>query len=171
MLTPDSVLRGWINEACIAVGRADLTHLIRWEWNSRFTRRMGDASPSLMRIRLSIPLWGRVDEAKHKNTVIHELCHLLAPIVAGGRVQSHGKTWRNLMLRCGQEPNRCHTADRTGLARRMPRVATARCKCMTHQLTNILLNKMLRGRQYRCNKCRTPLVLVTEALSAENPSL
>ena len=171
MLTPETTIREWINEACATLGCIEHAHKVRVEYNSRFTRRMGDASPSLMRIRLSIPLWGRVDDAKHKNTVIHEVCHLLAPIVAGGRVQSHGATWKRLMRQCGQEPTRCHNADRTGLARRMPRVATARCKCMTHQLTNILLNKMLRGRQYRCNKCHAPLVLVTEAISAENPAV
>lgn len=171
MLTPDNILRDWINEACIAVGRIDLAHLIKFEWNSRFTRRMGDASPALMRIRLSIPLWDRVDDVKHKNTVIHEVCHLLNPIINGPRVSSHGAGWKRLMRICGQNPTRCHSADRTGLARTMPRVATARCRCMTHNLTKILLNKMLRGRQYRCNKCHTPLVLVTEAISAENPSI
>jgi SprT protein len=170
MLTPDNIIREWITDACIAVGRIDLAHRIKWEWNSRFTRRLGDASPHLMRIRLSIPLWDRVDDAKHRNTVVHETCHLLAPIIAGGRVQSHGATWKRLMRQCGQEPNRCHNADRTGLARTMPRVATATCGCMIHHLTKNLLGKMQRGRKYTCRACHKPLVLVTNAIAAENPT-
>jgi predicted SprT family Zn-dependent metalloprotease len=171
MLTPYNILRDWINEACILAGRPDLATTIKVEWNSRFTRRMGDASPSIMRIRLSIPLWDRVDEEKHKNTVIHEVCHLLNPIINGRGVSHHGTGWQRLMRICGQNPTRCHKADRTGLARHMPRVATAKCRCRTHKLTKILLNKMLRGLTYRCTKCRTPLVLVTEAISAENPAI
>jgi SprT protein len=131
---------------------------------------MGDASASMMRIRLSIPLWPRATEAEQRKTVIHEVCHLLNPIINGKGLPSHGKAWGRLMRRCGLSPTRCHKVDRTGLARKMPRVAVAKCRCMNHELTRRVYHKILRGVKYKCRKCRAVLALdiVTTAQTCSN---
>ena len=103
--------------------------------NSRFTQRMGDASTgshsygqgcpgSLAQcfptgtIRLSSsPLWRRATPTKRRNTVLHELAHILANCEAGRNV-GHGAGWKAMMVRLGEEPKRCHSVNRDGLHRR-----------------------------------------------------
>ena len=100
-----------VNEACEAAGVKPPARL-RIEMNTRFTRRMGDANHALGRIRLSASaLWRRATPRKRRNTVIHELAHILTP------GDGHGRRWKAMMRRLGEEPQRSHTVNREGLRR------------------------------------------------------
>lgn len=176
---------GWVIEYLTKVGREDLLDVVRVEWNSRFTRRMGDATyrPALpgreivARCRFSIPLWERASEEERRNTVAHELAHLVCfhewytkPWHTGRRIRigelpgrgrkptAHGWEWKKIMHRMGETPSRCHDVDRTGLVRkhRSRRTVAACCDCKTWMLTPKKAAKM--DRLY-CPKCKGSLSL------------
>jgi predicted SprT family Zn-dependent metalloprotease len=105
---------------------------IQVEWNSRFTRRLGDASYSLItmgaKIRLSSsPLWARASEKDRRETVVHETCHVVVKYKHGPFVADHGPEGKAAMRACGVEPLRTHSVDRTGLARRQRRFVILGC--------------------------------------------
>jgi len=124
--------RGWI-QATIdwCLERVDMTDVtIRVERNGRFSRRMGDALVVMSdyvnrtgRVRFSShALWRRASPTKRRNTVVHEVAHILAELVAGPTKRvSHGAGWKRMMRLLGEEPTRCHTVNRDGLRRRSAR--------------------------------------------------
>ncbi len=117
----DHHIKTWIWFACQRNDAEELAQAIVVEWNSRFTRRLGDGvySPVTFRarIRLSLPLWPRASEKERRETVIHEVCHCIVGYKHGS-VAHHGQEWNQAMKNCGVEPLRNHNVDRTGLARR-----------------------------------------------------
>jgi SprT protein len=153
----DRDIRRWIRFACEKNGVPELSQVITVEWNRRFTRRMGDAfySPFAYkaRIRLSTPLWERASYDERRDTVIHETCHVIAAYKFG-YLPPHGPEWRKAMRKCGVEPIRGHTVDRTGLARRQRRYVL--CDCPTEKKCRIgvrLFNRVRRDGEFRCEKC------------------
>lgn len=124
--------RGWIQATitwCLErVSMTDVT--IRVERNGRFSARMGDARVLLAdyanrsgRVRFSAhALWRRASAVKRRNTVVHEVAHVLAELVAGPTQRvSHGTGWKRMMVRLGESPTRCHSVNRNGLRRRSAR--------------------------------------------------
>ena len=97
---------------------------IRLESNSRFSRRMGDArctsqgQPLIVGvIRLSShALWRCATPEKRRNTVVHELAHVIA-WHKFGRTEGHGPRWKSIMRKLGEAPKRCHTVNREGIRR------------------------------------------------------
>ena len=122
--------REWVNATvrwCLE--RVSMTDVsIRVEFNARFTSRMGDArvmdyAKRTGRVRLSASaLWRRATPVKRRNTVVHEVAHVLANLAAGAGVRvGHGYGWKTMMVRLGEEPTRCHSVNRDGLRRRRAR--------------------------------------------------
>ena len=68
-------IKEWIWFACQRNDAEELAQAVIVEWNSRFTRRLGDGIYSPLtfraRIRLSVPLWPRASEKDRRETVIH----------------------------------------------------------------------------------------------------
>jgi SprT protein len=83
----DRHIRSWIRFACERNGVPELAQVIVVVWNSRFTRRLGDAAYNSTtfraRVRLSVPLWPRASEVDRRETVIHEACHTRSSLCTG----------------------------------------------------------------------------------------
>jgi SprT-like family protein len=106
---------------------AEIADRVRLESNSRFSRRMGGARCTSRgqtlaggTVRLSShALWRRATPEKRRNTVIHELAHVLAEHERPGT--HHGELWKRIMRRLGETPKRCHTVNRDGIRRKQRR--------------------------------------------------
>ena len=143
----DDKVRSWIKFACDTCGVPDLTREIKFIWNKRFTRKLGDANCKKRLIRLSIPLWSLLDEAGH----IHETCHIIAGVLHV-KPQSHGKEWKALMRKCGLSPSSFTKLDRGNLRRRQ-RVRVY-CGCTEKFVPKGKRTKMLSGKYlYTCLQC------------------
>jgi SprT protein len=172
----------WAIEALRLLEREDLLEVLRIEWNSRFTRRLGEAQYSYLQkrpdvfnmsgkseptaaVRLSVPLWERASEADRHETVVHEVCHLVdcheAFLANRPNGKPHGVMWQRLMRRCGVEPRTYHNVDRTGLKRRQRRYP-ATCGCREVLLSGVRVSRMRRGAEYRCTKCGKKIELLSE---------
>jgi predicted SprT family Zn-dependent metalloprotease len=83
--------------------------------SNRMVSSAGSAKPKKHCIVLNARLL-----AKYPNelltVVVHEVCHLLA--FKFYEDCGHGKPWKQLMIRLGCEPRRCHTLDTSGLQRK-----------------------------------------------------
>ena len=145
-------------EACEANGRPDIMDRIRWKWSARLTSSMGNASKrggdEKYTIKLSTPLFDRADYATCRQTVIHEVCHVIDGIVNGVRM-SHGYGWKHCMARAGVPADRCHTVSNAGLVKRY--VYTCPNGCHEFRLSTVLHNKIRRGQRRVCNKCRSAI--------------
>lgn len=157
-------------ETLARLGHPDLARNVRIEWNGRFTRRMGDAfyrktpargaSGPECRLRFSVPLWPRASAAERRETVVHEVAHLVTYHEARerrSRPQSHGPEWRRVMARAGYpNPSRCHQVDRTGL-KRTRRTVAVYCDCPAPTYVTPQLARRIRKGSYRCTRCQTSL--------------
>lgn len=88
----------------------------------RKTSTMGTAHHKTLTIKLSASaLWRRASPEKRRNTVVHELAHLVNRWTHGKKVKPHGREWRQIMSAMGEDPKRCHTVPtvpRGGRSRR-----------------------------------------------------
>lgn len=152
---------------------ASASHIVTVEWSNRMTKAMGtatirekaallDGGPSHL-IRLSTKLFARATEAQHRQTVIHEACHLIDSI-KNRRPMSHGPTWKACMRACGVRPDRYHTVDTNGLNKRHLYVC-ANCD-KEHHVTTRLHNKMQKRisarlgiTSYICGHCKEMLLI------------
>lgn len=100
-------------------------------------------------------------------TVTHEVAHLIAYKVYHDT--GHGSFWKHVMMSLGATPKRCHNYDVTNTSTR-PRFAYV-CNCNeTHQLSNIIHNKISNGAVYRCRQCRAPIRLKQDSVVPVTPS-
>ncbi|MCG6896583.1 MAG: SprT-like domain-containing protein [Thiocapsa sp.] len=93
-----------------------------------------------------------------RETVPHEVGHIVAFIRHGTRIRPHGAEWQTIMRHFGAYPSRCHRFDTSTLRARTLRRFSYRCGCRTHQLSSIRHNRVLAaGVVYLCPRCRQPL--------------
>jgi len=148
---------------CMACEKNDLppgfADKVRVEFKSRFTARMGDANYTEMRVRFSTPLFNRASAANQENTVVHEMCHIIARHkYLDRRIKPHGYEWQLCMLVAGYQPERCHKVDRTGL-KRTTKTMEAKCLCMVHKITPKMWANIYTKKQARnCRRCKGQLV-------------
>lgn len=154
-----------IKETFDVCGESDLFDCTKIQWNSRFTRRMGDARYNHFkgtgRVRFSSVLWNRATPEERRETIIHEACHVVAERHArrlGRRTAGHGPIWKRYMTQAGAKGDRCHTVNRDGLRRKVRRVP-AYCDCKEWQITKTRQTKMLKGYRYGCPDCKASLSL------------
>ncbi len=158
-------IRQWIMDTLVTLNKVDLYDRLEVTYENSFTRRMGDAwvsrDKTQLRVRFSIPLWALATEAQRKETVVHEVCHIVDMMDNGHRIYgAHGISWGMLMRKCGLAPNRCHTVERPQELKRNVQRFEAKCSCKTFRITTHRRTKMLKGYTYRCPSCYTNLVLV-----------
>jgi SprT protein len=89
-------------------------------------------------------------------TVTHEIAHLIA-FRLNSKDRPHGRTWESVMLAFGQDPKRLHDYDVSGIAgdrKHQPGYVYV-CDCREHQITRIRHNRIIKGAEYRCMRCRS----------------
>lgn len=157
-MTEPQIIREWIDEACDANQVPELKHRIDFQFNDRFTARLGDARYVRQTkrgiLRLSTPLWERASEIDKYETVIHEACH----IVVGyrfGFVSPHGEEWQQAMLNCGVKPTRTHCVDRKGLKRKTKKYLVSKCPNQSRCTVGPKKFKSMKdnGTSLQCSKC------------------
>lgn len=119
-------------------------------------RAAGRADRARNHVRLNPVLFRENFDAFLRQTIPHELCHLWKhQLGLGGR--SHGEEWQRLMRLMGAEPRRTHSFDTSRAIVRRVRRHPYRCACRTHRISQIIHQRIGRGRVYRCRACRSPL--------------
>ncbi|MBC3383605.1 SprT family zinc-dependent metalloprotease [Pseudomonas sp. SWRI12] len=97
-----------------------------------------------------------------KQTVAHEVAHLIAHQLFGDRIQAHGEEWQ-LIMRGVYElpPNRCHTYE---IKRRTATRYIYKCPCdgSDFPFTAQRHSLVRQGRRYLCRSCRGTLVFSGE---------
>lgn len=90
------------------------------------TKNLDRSKPIKGVIRLSTsPLWRRASPQERRDTVLHELAHIIADWESG-RGASHGPNWVSVMVRMGQRPDRCHRVPAIRKKRKAARVTRRR---------------------------------------------
>lgn len=148
-----------VHETLVTLGQEGLLATLQVEWNARFTWKMGDACylPT-PRIRLSAPLWPLADEAERRETVIHEVCHVVDRHLASidptyQRSGHHGFSWRVLMSKCGAKGDRCHSVKRPPeMRRKRATKVEMTCGCRSFWYTPA------KAGRYFCKTCRNKIV-------------
>ncbi|WP_440778520.1 SprT family zinc-dependent metalloprotease [Pseudomonas syringae] len=97
-----------------------------------------------------------------RQTVPHEVAHMVAHQLFGGGIQPHGEEWQ-LIMRGVYElpPNRCHTY---AVQRRSVIRYIYRCPCPDSDFpfTSQRHSMVRKGRRYLCRRCREPLMFSGE---------
>ena len=94
--------------AKILMSKHDLTSKgWRFEFDNA-KRRFGCCNHRYRKISLSKALVSINDEARVKNTILHEIAHAL---VGGGH--GHDAVWRNKAIQIGCDGKRCYTSENT----------------------------------------------------------
>ena len=124
-------------------------------FNNRFTSRMGDANFRLKRVRLSAPLWPVAGKEERFQTVVHEVCHIVARYMHWPRnIKSHGWEWKDTMKRAGVPVERCHNVDRSSVKQVPRKKHRTVCDCREYMMGSVRYRRMVSGlRYYTCNYC------------------
>ena len=95
-----------------------------------------------------------------KQTVAHEVAHLLAHELFGPKIRAHGKEWQAIMIQVFDLPaDRCHTYD-TSQSSRRPWLYQCQCEGKTIGLSTVRHNRSKKGTVYFCTSCKAPLKFV-----------
>lgn len=114
-------------------------------------------------LRFNPKLYAENREHFLKQTVAHEVAHLVAHQMFGGRIQPHGEEWQ-LIMRGVYElpPDRCHTYD---VGRRKVTRFVYLCQCPSSSEFPFSAQRhtlVSKGRRYFCRRCRATLVFSGE---------
>lgn len=134
----------------------------------RFDLRGLCAGQALQRdncIRVNATLFRENVEHYLRQTVGHELAHLICWHIHGSRVRPHGPEWRHVMEVLGLPALRCHSYDTArSRGRRMLPTFPYQCRCRIRQMTIIRHRRMLRRPgYYSCIQCGEKLRLMDGA--------
>ncbi|HCJ29990.1 MAG TPA: SprT family zinc-dependent metalloprotease [Pseudomonas sp.] len=141
-------------------------------FNTRFERpqvsfklrgqKAGVAHLNTNLLRFNPQLYRENREHFLKQTVAHEVAHLVAHQMFGGRIRPHGEEWQ-LIMRGVYEltPDRCHTYE---ISRRQVSRYIYRCACADQDFPFTAQRHALvsKGRRYFCRRCRATLVFSGE---------
>lgn len=114
------------------------------------------------RLRFNPRLYHENQDDFLRQTVPHEVAHLVAHQVFGARIQPHGEEWRLIMRGVYDlPPDRCH---RYAVERRPAVRYLYRCACEGQEFPFSAQRHALvaRGRRYLCRRCRASLAFTGE---------
>lgn len=146
-----------IRDVCERCGHPEVANLIAVGWSNRMTSSMGSttkkSSNCLYHVRLSTKLFARALLEEQRNTVAHEVCHVIDGVVNYNL--SHGAEWKRLMRQAGYSSERCHTVSTTGLVKRF--VYECPNGCQKFKFSTRMHNNVVRGKHRHCRKCKSPI--------------
>ncbi|WP_222911397.1 SprT family zinc-dependent metalloprotease [Pseudomonas sp. DNDY-54] len=125
-------------------------------------QKAGVAHLNTNQLRFNPQLYQENREHFLKQTVAHEVAHLIAHQMFGGRIRPHGEEWRSIMRGVYElTPDRCHSYEIRG---RQTSRYIYRCACDGQDFPfspqrHALVRK---GRRYFCRSCRATLVFSGE---------
>lgn len=123
-------------------------------------RSAGQAWLEKNELRFNLALLKRYPEDFIQQTVPHEVAHLLARELCGPRIRPHGAEWKQLMTGLFKRPATVRHQYQLPPSHRYR--FTYRCNCQQLQLSATRHNRVLRGAQYLCRECRSPLEFIAE---------
>ena len=95
-----------------------------------------------------------------KQTIAHEVAHLLAYELFGPKIRAHGREWQGIMTKVFRLPaDRCHSYD-TGKSSRKQWLYQCHCKGKATLLGTIRHNRSQRGTVYLCTACKGTLTFL-----------
>lgn len=137
-------------------------------FNQRFTRpqvsfklrgqKAGVAHLHENLLRFNPQLYRENREHFLKQTVAHEVAHLIAHCMFGNRIRAHGEEWQLIMRGVYDLPaDRCHSYE---VARRQVSRFIYRCECPARDFPFTAQRHTLvsKGRRYFCRSCRATLI-------------
>lgn len=93
-----------------------------------------------------------------KQTVGHEVAHIIAHVEYGDHIRAHGQEWKNVMYVLGIPADRCHDYDATNISTRKRNVTKFEYTCggcgELFLVGNKRHNRMLTGAIYSHSGCR-----------------
>jgi predicted SprT family Zn-dependent metalloprotease len=164
----------WIAEACELGEAPELIERIELEWSRRLVLTLGKANRLNWTIKLAEKAWFLISLDERRETVFHEVAHLIALHEGGLKAWDHGPTWRRIMAKIGYpRANACHDLiEQLSTIRRKNVRVIARCQCDsagevfgvrradgTHLITRSMEAKIKANPSIcRCRFCRCAIV-------------
>lgn len=109
-----------------------------------------------MEIRYNLAIATLQPDQFLRETVPHEVAHVVTWLLHGQRVRPHGSEWQAIMRHLGVDhPRRCHDFQMPPLRRQ--RKWPYHCACATHQLSTTRHRRAQQGTRYQCKACGTIL--------------
>lgn len=110
-----------------------------------------------LEIRYNLEIAGLQPDAFARETVPHEVAHVVTWLLHGHRARPHGTEWQAVMHHLGiPSPRRCHDFDMPPVRRQ--RRWPYRCACRVHQLSTTRHRRVQQqGIRYHCSTCGAAL--------------
>lgn len=112
------------------------------------------------KIRYNIGIFRNQPQKFLDRTTYHEVGHLISFKLYGEAGKGHGKFWKYVMQKIGQEPSRCHDYDVPQEALRVKRPYVYKCPCREFHLTRLIHNRILSDGDRKCPKCGSVITFV-----------
>lgn len=121
----------------------------------------GAAYPQRNMLRFNMELYRANSAHFLRQTVAHEVAHLLAYALYGKHIRPHGSQWQAIMQKVfGLPAERCHQYR---LPPSWKTLYAYACQCRQHQFTAQRHARVRRGQAYVCRSCRQPLAFTGQA--------
>jgi SprT protein len=129
-------------------------------------QKAGVAHLTENKLRFNLQLYQANHEDFLRQTVPHEVAHMIAHQLFGPRIQPHGEEWQ-LIMRGVYElpPHRCHSYE---VERREVKRFIYRCSCPDGEFPFSAQRHALvaKGRRYYCRRCKVTLTFTGEQRQA-----
>ena len=111
-------------------------------------------------LRFNPFIFSKYFEDSLHNTVPHEVAHYVSHVLFGIKnIRPHGREWKSIMHTLGAEPRVTGDYDLSGIPVKRQQRFNYVCDCMTHQLSTVRHNKIMKGQsQYFCRRCERKLL-------------
>jgi SprT protein len=95
------------------------------------------------------------NKSTFNTTVVHEVAHYITDLKFGVSTKPHGKEWKYVMNCLGCEPKVTHNYTIPDSTKRLKYFNyTCSCEGKIHELSSILHNRVLKGQDRVCKRCK-----------------